>query len=163
MDRFVVRKARCPESPRRAGSAPRAYRQATLESLKAGHGHWVGGSGRGSTARPGLTGLGGGVHLAAPGPAALEPLRLSPALLCPRKGGEGTPSSLRHLGLGRALCMRDGGRNVWFNMVPVHRHLRGVEIILTGSREVKLGKALLHWKGFPNLRWVMYWLFSQGC
>ncbi|NWR62061.1 TEAN2 protein, partial [Bucorvus abyssinicus] len=35
MDRFVVRRARCPESPRRAGPAPRAYRQATLESLKA--------------------------------------------------------------------------------------------------------------------------------
>ncbi|NXY86873.1 TEAN2 protein, partial [Alcedo cyanopectus] len=35
MDRFVVRRARCPESPRRAGPAPRAYRQVTLESLKA--------------------------------------------------------------------------------------------------------------------------------
>ncbi|KAF1665038.1 Transcription elongation factor A N-terminal and central domain-containing protein 2, partial [Aptenodytes patagonicus] len=35
MDQFVVRRARSPESPRRAGPAPRAYRQATLESLKA--------------------------------------------------------------------------------------------------------------------------------
>ncbi|NXN15064.1 TEAN2 protein, partial [Indicator maculatus] len=35
MDRFVVRRPRCPESPRRAGPAPRAYRQATIESLKA--------------------------------------------------------------------------------------------------------------------------------
>ncbi|NXG47251.1 TEAN2 protein, partial [Psilopogon haemacephalus] len=35
MDRFVVRRPRCTESPGRAGPAPRAYRQATLESLKA--------------------------------------------------------------------------------------------------------------------------------
>ncbi|PKU29848.1 transcription elongation factor a n-terminal and central domain-containing protein 2 [Limosa lapponica baueri] len=34
MDRFVVRRARGPESPRRPAPAPRAYRQATLESLK---------------------------------------------------------------------------------------------------------------------------------
>ncbi|NXX48073.1 TEAN2 protein, partial [Tricholaema leucomelas] len=35
MDRFVERRPRCPEITRRAGPAPRAYRQATLESLKA--------------------------------------------------------------------------------------------------------------------------------
>ncbi|NWY76844.1 TEAN2 protein, partial [Erithacus rubecula] len=35
MDRFVVRRARGPESPRRAAPGPRAYRQVTLESLKA--------------------------------------------------------------------------------------------------------------------------------
>ncbi|NP_001182523.2 transcription elongation factor A N-terminal and central domain-containing protein 2 [Gallus gallus] len=34
MERFVVRRARSPQSPRRARSEPRAYRQATLESLK---------------------------------------------------------------------------------------------------------------------------------
>lgn len=72
MDRFVVRRARCPESPRRAAPAPRAYRQATLESLKAGHRRW-GRGGRGSTARPGLPGLaGGGLHPAAPA-AVVEP------------------------------------------------------------------------------------------
>jgi len=46
MERFVVRRARCPESPRRAGAAPRAYRQATLESLKAGHRRGAGGAAR---------------------------------------------------------------------------------------------------------------------
>ncbi|OXB64584.1 hypothetical protein ASZ78_016036 [Callipepla squamata] len=35
MERFVVRRARSPQSPRRARAQPRAYRQATLESLKA--------------------------------------------------------------------------------------------------------------------------------
>ncbi|RLW05687.1 hypothetical protein DV515_00004709 [Chloebia gouldiae] len=37
MDRFVVRCARGPQSPRRAALAPRVCRQVTLESLKAGH------------------------------------------------------------------------------------------------------------------------------
>lgn len=35
MERFVVRRARSPQSPRRVRSEPRSYRQATLESLKA--------------------------------------------------------------------------------------------------------------------------------
>ncbi|XP_063263117.1 transcription elongation factor A N-terminal and central domain-containing protein 2 isoform X2 [Prinia subflava] len=35
MDRFVVRRAREPQSPRRAAPAPRVCRQVTLESLKA--------------------------------------------------------------------------------------------------------------------------------
>lgn len=87
----MVRRARGPESPRRAGPAPRAYRQATIESLKAGHRRW-GGNGRDSTARPGLLGLRGGLHPAAPvllrGPlpprARGEALRRGRAALLPR-------------------------------------------------------------------------------
>lgn len=52
MDRFVVRRARSPQSPRRAAPGPRACRQVTLESLKAGHRR------EGAGARPGRGGGG---------------------------------------------------------------------------------------------------------
>lgn len=50
MDRFVVRRARDPQSPRRAAPGPRVCRQVTLESLKAGHRR------EGAGTRPGLPG-----------------------------------------------------------------------------------------------------------